>query len=281
MTLSGQYFQLIVAPPGNLQGQTLDFFILGVELKPTQSIPGFQGGGSGVLALTFPQLPPSTPTPIPIPTATPTPIATAMPIPTATPLPTPTPLPQSEEQTATVETTIQGGEQEFDDWKEAVATSFGTDVEVTAGPVELTTTDQGLVVEMPAKGLLPGQQVVGDLSATIGNFSFETTDGQGTATIDLGTGLSVAGGVNLAVTGDGIDVTLQEPQLVFMPEAPNTKSLAGGSEDVQDISVDFQVDLDYLPDGASLEVQYAKDPDAFVDRPGVTLQLAAREWGAC
>ena len=263
LTAGGQYFQLIVGPPSTFQNQTLTFHILGFGLIATQAIPGFQGGpGSGIVNLDFPQLPPPTPTPIPIPTATPTPIATATPIPTATPPPTPTPLPQSEEQTATVETTIQGGEQEFDDWKEAVAASFGADVEVNAGPIELTTTDQGLVVEMPAKGLTPGQQVTGDLSATIGNFSFETTDGQGTANIDLGAGLSVEGGVNLAVTEDGIDVLLQEPQLVFMPEAPDATNLAGGSEDVQDIGVDFQVDLDNLPDGASLEVQYAKDPDA-------------------
>ena len=253
LTLNGKYFQLIVGPPGTLQGQTLTFHILGFELQATQAIPGFQGGGSLIVNLTFPQLPPPTPTPIPIPTATPTPIATATPIPTATPPPTPTPLPKSEEQTAAVKTTIQGGEQEFDDWKEAVAASFGTDVEVTAGPIELTTTDQGLVVEMPAKGLTPGQQVTGDLSATIGNFSFVTSDGQGTATIDLGSGLSVEGDVNLAVTEDGIDVLLQEPQLVFMPEAPDATSLAGGSEDVQDIGVDFQVDLDNLPDGVCLK----------------------------
>ena len=64
-----------------------------------------------------------------------------------------------------------------------------------------------------------------------------------------------------------------------MPEAPDANSLAGGSENVHDIGVDFQVDLDNLPDGASLEVQYAKDPDAFVERPGITLQLAAQGVG--
>ncbi|MCZ6892136.1 MAG: hypothetical protein O7F09_06440, partial [Chloroflexi bacterium] len=278
-TSGGRYFQLIVGPPNNLVGQTLTFHILGVELTAADFVPGFQGGGSATVNLTFPQLPPPTPTPVPIPTATSTPVATPTPLPTATPLPTPTPLPQSEEQTVTVETTIQGSDQDFDDWKDAVSASFGTDVEVSSGPIELTTTDQGLVVEMPATGLTAGQQVTGDLSATVGNFSFETTDGQGTATIDLGSGLSVEGGVNLAVTEDGIDVILQEPQLIFMPEAPDAGSLAGGSEDVQDIGVDFQVDLTNLPDGASLEVQYAKDPDAFVDRPGITLQLAAQGVG--
>ena len=129
LTLDGQYFQLLAGPPNTLQGQTLTFHILGFELKATQFIPGFQGGGSSTVNLTFPQLPPPTPTPVPIPTPTSTPEATPTPPATATPLPTPTPLPQSEEQIATVETTIQGSDQDFNDWKEAVSASFGADVE--------------------------------------------------------------------------------------------------------------------------------------------------------
>ena len=53
----GQYFQLIVGPPNNLQGQTLTFHILGFELKATQVISGFPGGpGTQTFNLTFPQL---------------------------------------------------------------------------------------------------------------------------------------------------------------------------------------------------------------------------------
>ena len=117
--------------------------------------------------------------------------------------------------------------------------------------------------------------MVGDLNVTLGNLSLETTNGAGTATIDLGAGLSVKGSVNLNVTEASIDLMIEEPDLLFAPEPPDATILAGGSDSVTDIGIDFQVELNNLPDGASLSVEFSKDPAAFVDRPGIVLQLAA------
>ena len=188
-------------------------------------------------------------------------------------------MPQSEEKTATVDTTISGSTQQFQALQQSVTGALGSGVEVTEAPIEITSGDQGLVIELPATGLTQGQQVVGALNATLGSLSLETTDGTGTATIDLGAGLSVEAGVDLEVTDTGIDVVLQDPQLLLSPETPDAESLAGGSDSVTDIGVDFQVGLDNLPDGASLSVQFTKEPEAFVDRPGVIFQFAAQEVG--
>ena len=70
-------------------------------------------------------------------------------------------------------------------------------------------------------------------------------------------------------------MVIEEPELLFAPEAPDATILAGGSDSVTDIGIDFQVELNNLPDGASLSVEFSKDPAAFVDRPGIVLQLAA------
>ncbi len=286
LTSGGEYANLTVAPQNSYQFQTLAFFILGFELKADQEVAQFPGGLIvETINLTFPALPQPTPTPTPTPTATsiptptPRPTATATPPPTATSSPTPTTLPQSEEKTATVDTTISGSTQQFQALQQSVTGALGSGVEVTEAPIEITSGDQGLVIELPATGLTQGQQVVGALNATLGSLSLETTDGTGTATIDLGAGLSVEAGVDLEVTDTGIDVVLQDPQLLLSPETPDAESLAGGSDSVTDIGVDFQVGLDNLPDGASLSVQFAKEPEAFVDRPGVIFQFAAQEVG--
>ena len=276
-TEGGEYRNLTVSPPNAYRLQTLTFHILVHELKADEEVPGFPGGFLNVTGfdLSFPALPVPTPTPTSTPTPTPTPLATPTPTRTPTPTPTPTPLPRSEEQTTTIDTTVQGSTQEFDALQGVVASALGAGVQVTVTPIELASSDQGLVIELPASGLTAGQQVVGDLNVTLGNLSLETTNGTGTATIDLGAGLSVEGSVNLDVTEASIDVVIEEPELLFEPEAPDATILAAGSDSVTDIGIDFQVGLNNLPDGASLSVEFAKDPSVFVDRPGVVLQLAA------
>ena len=273
-TEGSQYRNLTVAPPNAYRLRTLTFHMLVQEplvheLKADEEVPGFPGGFLNVTGfdLTFPALP--------VPTPTPTPPATPTPTRTPTPTPTATPLPRSEEQTTTVDTTVQGSTQEFDALQGAVASALGAGVQVTVTPIELASSDQGLVIELPASGLTADQQVVGDVNVTLGNLSLETTNGAGTATIDLGAGLSVEGSVNLDVTEASINVVIEEPNLLFEPEAPDATILAGGSDSVTDIGIDFQVGLNNLPDGASLSVEFAKDPAVFVDRPGVALQLAA------
>ncbi len=186
---------------------------------------------------------------------------------------------RSEEQTAILGRTVDATQQERDAFGGVVAAILGEGVEITGAAITVSNTDAGLIIELPATGLTGGQEITGDLNTALGNLTLETTDGQGTATIGLGVGLSVKGSALLAVTDQGIDVIIENPQLTFQPTAPDATLLEGGSESVTEIGVDFQVELDNLPDDASLSVQFAKAPSAFQESPGATFQLAAQEAG--
>ena len=150
---------------------------------------------------------------------------------------------------------------------------------ITEVPIEVSSTTQGIVVEIPATGVTVGQAITGDLDLTLGNLTIDTTDGTGTAVIDLGSGLSIEGAATLTVTAQGISVEIAAPRLLLKPEVPDATVLLGGSTSVTEISVDFSVELESLPSGASLSVQFAKDPSAFLSSPGATFQLAASNTG--
>ena len=198
---------------------------------------------------------------------------------TATLTVTPLTRQRSEGLRATVSTSIAATTEELSKLQDAVTAFLGEGVVVSEAPNQITTTDAGLIIRLPVDGLTSGQQGVDDFNIALGNLTLETTDGQGTAAIDLGEGLSVEGDVALEVTEGGIDVVMERPTLKLAPQAPDTTLLEGGSESVTQIGVDFQVGLSNLPDGASLSVQFAKDASAFVDNPGATFQLAAQAAG--
>ena len=185
----------------------------------------------------------------------------------------------SPELMTTIDTTITVTEEELTAATGAATTAIGTGVEITADPIEIGSAVVGIGLEIPATGVTAGQAITGDLDLTMENLALDTTDGQGTATIDLSGGLSVTGDATLTVTDNGIAVAIEEPQLVFEPEAPDATLLAGGSGIVTEVDVAFNVDLEDLPDGASLAVQFAKDATAFVADPGATFQLAAQQTG--
>ena len=180
----------------------------------------------------------------------------------------------------TIDTSIQGSAEELATLQGAVASILGEEVQVaTERSMEIATIDEGLVVTLPTNGQTAGQQVTVDFNVTLGGLTLETAGGQGRATIHLGEGLSVESDARLEVTEAGIDVVMAEPKLKFVPQAPDAATLAGGSDEVAEVGVEFDVDLVNLPDGASLSVQYAKDASAFVETPGATFQLAARDVG--
>ena len=157
---------------------------------------------------------------------------------------------QSAEQTVTVDTTITVSTEEVNAASEAASAALEEDVTIT-----------------------------GDLDITLGNLTLDSTDGTGTAVIDLGGGLSIEGDATLEVTAQGINVEIAAPRLVLKPEVPDATVLLGGSASVTEISVDFSVELENLPSEASLSVQFAKDPSAFLSNPGATFQLAASNAG--
>ena len=186
---------------------------------------------------------------------------------------------QSTEQTVTVDTTITASTEEVNTASEAAVAVLGAGVAITEAPIEISSTAQGLAVDIPATGVTAGQAITGDLDLTLGNLTIDTTDGAGTAVIDLGSGLSIEGAATLEVTAQGISVEISTPRLLLKPEAPDAAVLLGGSASVTDIGVDFSVQLESLPSGASLSVQFAKDPSAFLSSPGATFQLAASNTG--
>ena len=157
---------------------------------------------------------------------------------------------QSAEQTVAVDTTITVSTEEVNAASEAASAALEEDVTIT-----------------------------GDLDITLGNLTLDSTDGTGTAVIDLGGGLSIEGDATLEVTAQGINVEIAAPRLVLKPEVPDATVLLGGSASVTEISVDFSVELENLPSEASLSVQFAKDPSAFLSNPGATFHLAASNAG--
>ena len=186
---------------------------------------------------------------------------------------------QSAEQTVTLDATITARTEEVNAASEAAAAVLGAGVAITEAPFEVISTAQGLVIEIPATGVTAGQAITGNLDLTLGNLTLDTTDGAGTAVIDLGGGLSIKGNATLEVTAQGIRVEITAPRLLLKPKAPDATVLLGGSASVTDIGVDFSVQLESLPSGASLSVQLAKDPSAFLSSPGSTLPLAASNAG--
>ena len=157
--------------------------------------------------------------------------------------------------------------------------SLGQAVSLTTAPLEIAAVDQGLAIVVPATGLTEGREIVGELDATLGNLTLDTTDGQGTAVVDLGNGLSVEGNASIRATGAGLEVTLDEPELVFHPAAPDVALIEGGSDAVTQVDVIFHTGLNSLPDGASLSVRFAKDATSLVADPAAVFQQAAQAAG--
>jgi len=196
------------------------------------------------------------------------------------PTPTPTGLPTvSEKQTLTVTTTVEvtvGQRQVLD---AALEAGLGVALDITSTNMVVSTTDEGLVLTLAIEGLQAGQEVRGRLYVTLGNLTIETVDGQGTAVLDLGGGLTVTAEVGLEIVDGQLKIVLLKPQLRLVPPPPDATALSGGNATVTEIGVVLSVALTNLPDGASLEVAFAKDPAVFVDDPVTMFQLAAASVG--
>ncbi len=124
-------------------------------------------------------------------------------------------------------------------------------------------------------GLAAGDEFVGVVDLTLGNISVETVNGEGTGKIVLAEGLTIVGDVTLVAEDGVLDIIFEETRLLVEPEAPPV--LLGGSAAVTHIDVTFDVGLENLPEGASLEIEFAKTADAFVPEAGAIFQLAAQQ----
>jgi hypothetical protein len=170
---------------------------------------------------------------------------------------------------------IIASEEELDNTESAIQDALGLDIVVPEGPLELTVIDGVGGIAIPIEGASEGTAITGDLNVTFGALVLETTDGVGTATIELDSTLSVRGDARLEVTGAEVKVVISEPKLVFTPVAPDASTLSSGNADITEVRVSFEVDLALLPSGASLTVEYSQDGSAFSDSVGVTFRLEA------
>ena len=171
----------------------------------------------------------------------------------------------SEAQTAVVETTIEVSEEDQAELGVALEAALGVEVDVTSTVTEVTTVDEGLVIDLDVEGLEEGQEIVGELDVTIGDLTLETEDGEGTATLQLDDELRIESDVTLEVGEDNLDVVLTDPVLVLEPEAPDAEARTGGSDEVRQLAVKFKTPLNNLREDASLEVEIAKEASAFAE----------------
>ena len=142
-------------------------------------------------------------------------------------------------------------------------------VQVVAATTELVAVaPRRIETAIEVTGLLAGAEIVGDVDLTVGNITVDTTDGAGTGEIVLAEGLKVVGEVTLVAEEGVLDIVFEETRLIVEPEAPPAAELAGGSAVVTHIDVSFDVGLETLPEGASLEIEFAKTADTFVEDIG-------------
>ena len=176
-----------------------------------------------------------------------------------------------------IDTTIDATEEEHDETESAIGDALGTEIVVPDAPLELTV-DEGVgEIAIPIEGATEGTEITGELNLTFGALELETTDGVGSATIDLDESLSVQGTATLEVTGAEVQVAISEPKLVYTPPAPDASVLSSSSPDITEVGVSFEVDLSLLPSEASLSVEYSQDGTDFSEDVGVTFRLEAED----
>ncbi|MCH8827309.1 MAG: PKD domain-containing protein [Chloroflexi bacterium] len=236
---------------------------------PVVSSGGGGGGGGGGLKKTKTPTPKPTKTPTPAPTSTPAPQATA----------TPVPVFESEEQTSSLSPEVTVSTEDLAGFESALTAALGTDVDISDGVVEVVITDGGLVARTLVTGVSDSQPIVGQLDVALGNLVINTVDGVGTASLALDVGLNVEGSATVEVVDGAIEVAMSDLRLVFVPEAPDATTLDGGSPDVTDFGVNFNVGLNVVPDNASLTVQFVKSSSAFSVRDNDAIRQAVKDLG--
>jgi hypothetical protein len=207
-------------------------------------------------------------------------------MPTATA--TPVPVYESGETTSAISAEVSASIFEFllivllsdiDNLEDGLATALGKAVFINDENLEVTNTEEGLVTKVLVFGASEPQAISGELDITLGDLSVETVDGLGTATLALDTGLNVEGSATVDVIDGAIEVTMSDLHLVFEPEAPDASTLDGGSADVTNFGVNFDVGLSSVPDDASLTVQFIKSSSAFSNTNNDAIRKATEKLG--
>ncbi|MCH8223353.1 MAG: fibronectin type III domain-containing protein [Chloroflexi bacterium] len=171
----------------------------------------------------------------------------------------------------------QSGAAETAALQAAIDEAFGEGLQVTDAPVQVSVSDGAGVIRLPIEGAADGDSIVGDLDVTIGGLTLKTTDGVGTARIEIGEALSVVGDARLDLSEAGVQVEITAPRLLFTPEPPDVAALSGGSDDVAIIGIDFGVELVRLPDDVVISVTYSKEIGELAAAAATTFRLQAED----
>ena len=178
-----------------------------------------------------------------------------------------------------LQTQVEASEDDRETLRNAIAAAFDDDVDTAGAEIEVASTEKGLVISLQVQGLTREEKPVGDFNLALDKVLITTTDGRGTARVDLGSGLTAEGDAIVDVTEGRIDVVIENPKLLFEPDGPEVSTLEGGSDAVVEIEVAFKVGLSRLPDDAALSVQFAKVASELLDDSASVLQLVAEGAG--
>ncbi|MCH7643009.1 MAG: fibronectin type III domain-containing protein, partial [Chloroflexi bacterium] len=187
----------------------------------------------------------------------------------------PTPPPaenQPSEPPSVFETTLEVTEEDREILEGSLG-ALGEGAQVSDAPITVDSTDGRIVVSLPIQVTDPDQPITGELDIEIEGLTLNTVDGIGTGSIDLGAGLTLEGGVELAIESGIVVAELVNPELVYAPGAP--APLEGS--DLSHISVEFRVGIAQVPDGASLTVTYARSAAEIAAIAGAVFELAASD----
>ena len=104
----------------------------------------------------------------------------------------------------------------------------------------------------------------------------QTIGGLTTANVEFSALLTLQADASISGTDeDGINLNLSDSHLLFIPPDPNAALLSGGDPTVSEIGASFDLKISDLPDGAALDVNFAKDPSVLLSDPGTKFLLMA------
>jgi hypothetical protein len=180
---------------------------------------------------------------------------------------------------STFTTTVQIQQQSRTTLQNQLGAALNSSITVTGNQFSLNQQDGNLVGQIDAQGVTSGVQIDGPINVTIGNLTISTNDGEGTASLNLGNGVTVGADARLTVGNNSLNVVLENPVLNVNPRSPSPAQLQGGNPQVQNIGAGFTTPLQNLPDGAQMTVQFTKDPSSFVPNAGAIFSLGAQQVG--
>ena len=206
------------------------------------------------------------------PEVTVVPIATEVPEPSATPLAT---VILEDIQSDEIVVSSEDG----DELERVLEEITGSALSVEVVVVAVTSSVDGITVEIPVDGLVADTELTGTLDIQIGDLSLSIEDGEGTAELRIVDDIVVVGSASVSSSSGALDVQISDPQLRYTPAIVDDGSFAlagtgtGLGISADDAGVSFAVDLDALPSEVGLTTLYSADASELESQVGTTFAL--------